>query len=127
MRKTDERFTRRGFLQKMAVAGAITVGAGYLIGCKPQDMGEKKGAGGKAEGAAETDVCTDLSALSEADIKTREGLAYVDKSTQAGKNCANCSLYQPDQYAPAECGGCTVIKGPVMAAGNCTAWAAKAG
>jgi hypothetical protein len=124
MRNRDEKLTRRSFLAKMATAGAVTVGAGYLVGCKSEGGGgssEKKPSGG---GGAKADACTDLSGLTDAEKQTRQSLGYVDKSTQAGKNCKNCSLYQPEKYAEG-CGGCQVMKGPVAEAGYCTAWAAK--
>jgi hypothetical protein len=126
MRNQDKKFTRRAFLRQAALATAVTAGAGYLVGCKPSDSGGKSGgksAGGEAAGA---DVCTDISGLTETEKKTRQSLNYVEKSKAAGKNCLNCSLYQPEKYGDA-CGGCQVMKGPVMAKGNCTAWAAKAG
>lgn len=129
MRKKNERLTRRGFLRQVAAAGAVTLGAGYLIGCKPQESGKGSSGGSpeKSAGGTKADACTDLSGLTDAEIKTRESLGYVDKTPDPAKNCANCSLYVPDQYEPAACGGCTVMKGPVMAQGYCTAWAAKAG
>ncbi len=121
MSDENERLTRRGFLAKAAAVGALTVGAGYLSACKPS-ADTAKSPGEQAGGGA----CDDLSALTDAEKSTREGLGYVDKSTVAGKNCKNCSLYQPEKYAEG-CGGCTVMKGPVLDEGYCTAWALKPG
>jgi ABC-type transport system involved in cytochrome bd biosynthesis fused ATPase/permease subunit len=102
--------SRRGFL---GVCGAGAAGLTLLIsGCR------KGGGGGSL-------TCTDVSGLSAAEKQARTSLKYVDKSPQAGKNCANCQLYK----APAKagtCGTCTVIKGSINPAGYCNSWAKKA-
>ena len=116
----DERLSRRDFLEKAATVGAVTFGVSLIAACQPNKAGgeEPKAGGGDAKAAD----CTDVSALSDADKATRTSLKYEDKSTDPAKNCANCSLFQPGS----PCGGCAVVKVPIAAEGNCTAWAPKA-
>lgn len=68
--------------------------------------------------------CTDLSGVSEADLKQRESLGYVSKSVEAEKNCTNCRFYQAGSQ-PNGCGGCTLFKGPVAPEGYCKTWNKK--
>ncbi len=101
--------TRRAFLERAALLGAVaSVGGVAVASCT--------GGGGGF-------TCDDVSGLSEADAATRTSLAYVDASPEAEKNCLNCQLYTGGE---AECGACTVVKGPIHPQGYCTAWAAKA-
>lgn len=74
--------------------------------------------------AASTADCSDLSGVSEADLKQRESLGYVAKSTEADKNCSNCRFYQPGTQANG-CGGCQLFKGPVTTEGYCKTWNKK--
>lgn len=128
--KNDDKMTRRELLVKTAAAGAITLGAGaFLAACEPKKSGDgAAGPGAAADGAADKS-CNDpqdLAALSEAEIKQRQALQYVDASPKPEQNCANCQLY----VEPASgkfCGGCNVLKGPVNPDGWCTAWVKKAG
>ena len=62
--------------------------------------------------------------VSESDPQAK-ALKYVAVSDVAGKNCANCALYQgkPDSAA----GGCALFAGKqVSAKAHCSAWAKKA-
>ena len=62
-------------------------------------------------------------AMLSADDPTAKALAYTDKSTTAGKSCANCMLYQGGTAAS---GPCPIFPGKdVAAAGWCKSWAAK--
>jgi hypothetical protein len=119
--------TRRNFLEKTAYTAAATLTLGYLLaGCKSEgDAGAAKGAGDTKKQAASGDFsCTDVSGLSDADKATRESLKYVDKTPDPAKPCDACALYtQPT--GGAQCGGCTVVKGPIHPKGYCTAWAPK--
>ena len=110
--------SRRLFLQRTAMVGAVTVGAGYLAACG--------GSGGSTEGGGETAAldCTDTSALSEDQNLTRESLGYVDASTDPAKNCTNCQQFQAPA-AEGSCGTCLVVPGSINPDGNCTAWVEK--
>ena len=80
------------------------VGAGLLaIGCKKQLS------------------CTDVSGLSEPELKARnETFAYVDKSPNPEQRCSNCTFFQP--AGEGQCGGCKLVKGPIHPEGWCKSW-----
>ncbi|MBT8120106.1 MAG: high-potential iron-sulfur protein [Gammaproteobacteria bacterium] len=62
-------------------------------------------------------------AMLSADDPTAKALAYTEKSTVEGQNCANCNLYQGGTAAS---GGCPIFPGKdVAAAGWCKSWVAK--
>ena len=107
-----KKLSRRDFLERAAVLGAgLTVGT-LLVGCK-------SGGGGDALS------CTDTAGMAEADIATRNAMAYVDASTTDGQDCANCALFTAD--AGGGCGTCTVVRGPINPAGWCNVWAEATG
>jgi hypothetical protein len=114
---SEQKMTRRELLAKAAGVGVVLVGAGALLSACKSEGGAP--AGGAAPAAAAS--CDDVSALSDADKKTRESLKYVSKTPDAAKRCDGCSLYIPGS----PCGGCKVVKGPIAAEGWCSAWAPK--
>lgn len=67
--------------------------------------------------------CTDVSNLTEAQVKTRKAVQYVDASPHAEKRCGNCRFFVPPE-GDAECGRCEVVPGPIHPKGYCTAWVA---
>ncbi len=67
------------------------------------------------------DPCSDLSGVTEADIKAREGLGYVAQSPQTHQYCNNCKHWLPPQNDN-PCGNCLLFKGPVHPEGYCTYW-----
>jgi hypothetical protein len=67
--------------------------------------------------------CTDTSALTGPEITQRQSLGYVDKAADATKACKLCNLYQAK--GPEECGGCSLMKGPISPEGGCNSFAAK--
>jgi len=105
--------SRRRFLRTLGRAGALGT-AGVLI----------EACGGSNDGQSSN--CLGASDLSERDAKQRtqmvEQLNYVSESPKHRRSCANCSLYQAQQYG-AECGGCRLFPGPVSAEGYCDSWA----
>ena len=69
--------------------------------------------------------CTDVTGLTPEEVKTRQTVAYLDRSTDIKKTCEQCQQYT----APAakdQCGTCKVIKGPVHPEGYCSLFVAKA-
>lgn len=102
------KITRRDMLGRSLLLGAVaTVGTNLFL---------------SACGSPALD-CTSTAGLSAEDIATRTANQYVDRSMDAGKNCANCNFYQA--AAANACGGCTVVKGPINPAGTCRLWVAK--
>ena len=66
-----------------------------------------------------------LNGLEPAAVQTRNSLAYVDASPHgAAKNCTNCQFYEAAPSA-GQCGGCTIVPGPIHPEGYCNSWAAK--
>ena len=111
---------RRAFLERAMMIGLTAGVASVAVAC---DGGGKRAGGGTATPKKKAGgECADLSGLTDAELKTREQLAYVDVSKVQGKNCENCSLFQVKK----PCNGCTVIKGSIAEKGYCTAWAPKA-
>lgn len=116
--------SRRQFIQTGVITSAAGVALIGAVGCDSPKSGNEAGADKKTEQPAATG-CTDVSGLSDGDKKAREGLKYVDVTTIAEKNCANCQLYVA-AAAGASCGTCKVVKGPIAPKGYCTAWAKMA-
>jgi hypothetical protein len=96
--------SRREFLKQSGGLALLGLGASFLQAC-----------GGKAE------PCSDLSGLSEADKQTRVTFAYRAETLIPAKRCDNCNFWQPPA-AGQDCGGCTLVKGPITAAGYCNSW-----
>lgn len=121
---SDNTLSRRDFLQRAAVLGVAAAGAGaFLAACEKKEAGAP--AAGGAPKAAGGLSCEDVSGLTEPQKSTRTNNAYVDKSTTAGQDCANCALYTQPKEAGG-CGGCAVVAGPINPAGWCKLWVAKA-
>jgi hypothetical protein len=69
--------------------------------------------------------CDDVSGLSEADLELRSTLEYQDGSPHGEqKNCSSCAFYKAGKKN--QCGGCTLVRGPIHPLGYCNSWAAKA-
>lgn len=122
----DDKITRRNFVQTAATS-ALSVAAfgAFVSACKGESGATDEKGGGETEekgGGGEPD-CSDVSALSDAEKKTRTQLKYVEQSTEPGKTCANCQLFTPAEGSG--CGSCTVVKGPINPAGHCTSWVKK--
>ena len=109
------KLSRRAFLERAALLGAAAVaGPALLAACNSGGGGGEGGGGGL--------TCTDTTGLTDAEIQMRTSLNYVDASATDGQNCQNCSLYTAG--AEGECGGCTLLKGPIHPEGWCSSWAA---
>lgn len=137
MKKID----RKDFLRNaLALAGVTLVGSSILSACGGEQPAQNTTTAPAENAPAETTPaetapatetaptavdCTDLSGLSDADKKGRENLSYVDKSTEAEKNCSNCRFWQPNANDPNACGGCQLMKGPINPQGYCKSWFKK--
>jgi hypothetical protein len=71
-------------------------------------------------------TCTDTTGLTPEELKTREALAYVDRTTDPNKTCSNCQLFEPAAEKQT-CGGCTLVRGPFHPQGYCNSWVSMAG
>jgi len=107
--------SRRELLRRSATFGAAGLGLVVLgTGC-----------GGEEGGSSDGPDCTDTSALTPQQRSTRSSLAYVEQSPHgAEKNCENCNFYTA--ASANECGGCTLVPGPILPEAYCNSWAAKA-
>ena len=102
----QDRISRRSTLKLLV---AVPLGAAVVSAC-----GKK----------TEPDSCQDVSALGEPEKAARSALQYTDKSPEKDRHCANCTYWQAPKDV-AQCGGCTLVKGPIHPNGYCTAFAAK--
>ena len=102
----------------------LTGGLGWILISLSSQGCQSGGTSTQEEGADDLDVtsCDDVSKISEAEIKKREGFGYVEESPMPDKQCHNCQLYLPPKEGQA-CGGCALFKGPVFEEGYCTYWA----
>lgn len=98
-------YSRRDALKRVSLT-VLAAGAWGALGCGKKEL-----------------TCTDTTGLSADEAQARTTLAYVDKTPEAAKNCANCLQYVPG--AADACGACKVLKGPVHPNGYCKVWAAK--
>jgi hypothetical protein len=103
----NEKLTRRTTLKVLL---AVPLATGVLSAC-----GKK----------TEPDSCQDVAGLSDADKATRTSLSYTDRAPEKDRHCSVCTYWQPAKD-PAECGGCTLVKGPIHPNGFCTAYQKKA-
>lgn len=102
----DHRLTRRAALRLL---GAAPLAGAMLSACGKKDQ---------------PDSCQDVSGLSEAEKTSRSALQYTDKAPSPDKHCDLCNFWQPAPD-PSQCGGCTLVKGPIHPKGYCTAFAPK--
>lgn len=113
--------SRRDFLERAAMLGALSLGATTLLAACEQPARE---AGTPAAAPAAAFTCTDVSGLTPAQVATRTANDYVDVSPKPEQLCDNCALYT-EPAAGAQCGGCTVVAGPIHPKGWCKIWVPK--
>lgn len=121
--------TRKEFLELLALIGGAGAISGFVAACSkkeetPQVTARKAPA--KSQPAARPqsapDPCSDVSGLSEADLKMRnETLQYAAQSPDPAKVCDNCKFWGAPTGGQ-ECGTCQLIKGPIHPKGYCTSW-----
>jgi len=119
---SDDKITRRQFVQTAATSAVSAVALGTLLSaCKSESGGPAEKQGEQQPAALD---CSDVSGLADAEKKTRESLGYVEQTPQPGKTCAGCQLYQLPASGTG-CGGCTVVKGPINPMGYCNSFVPK--
>ncbi len=109
--KNQNKLSRREFLISAGVVGTT-----LLVGNKISNL--------SVDLLAVQPKCDNVSGLTKEEIEQRKALKYVDNSPEKGKLCSNCALYVPAK-AGSQCGGCTLIKGPISPNGWCTSWVPK--
>ncbi len=140
MRNNHDNASRRDFIKKITLLSASGAAAPVLLSACG-------GGGSEADSAAPMDApmdapeesmamqeapmeeapmeegfsCMDTSGLTEMEITQREAVNYVDMTPDPEKTCANCQLYTAPE-AGMQCGGCTVVKGPIHPKGYCDLW-----
>ncbi len=124
----NNQLSRRDFLLRVSVLG---VGAGTLVSaCGGGQSGGQSDTPPPPEPAPETATavaspCTDLSALTEDEVRMRhEVYQYVDVTTDPMKPCSSCALFVPPAEG-ATCGTCNLVKGPIAPGGSCISFALK--
>ena len=116
-------YSRRKFINKCLSTGSVFLGAAvFLNSCGTNESSVNKNENKKQ--STSEDPCNDLSGVSEEEIKKRQSLGYVTKSSTPGNFCGNCGLHIPPKPNE-ECGGCMLFKGPVHNEGLCVQWTAK--
>ncbi|MCC7400683.1 MAG: hypothetical protein IT214_04280 [Chitinophagaceae bacterium] len=108
-------YSRRLFLKKAIAGIPFVTGIAILAGsCNNSGTNNKP----KDDNTATFKSCDDLSGLSAEEKDARIKLHYVDKSPVKSKMCRICTLYIPAKEGM-ECGGCTLLKGPIHPEGTC--------
>ena len=104
--------------------GALTVGGATLLAAcesSPADSGESAPAAAEGGGEFSCNEPGQLEGLTEAQIQNREAQNYTDTTPNPAQRCDNCGLWEDP--APGEnCGGCSVVAGPIHPAGWCSIW-----
>lgn len=109
MNKKSNPLGRRDAVRHLAIFAASAVAPTlFLAGCKSEPKALS---------------CADTTGLTPDEVTMRTNLAYVDKATDATKQCAKCNFFKP--AAPDACGSCTLVKGPINPAGGCKSFVAK--
>jgi hypothetical protein len=72
---------------------------------------------------SKTPDCEDVKALTPEELEVRKNAEYVPRAMQVSKKCDACIQWIAP--APDQCGGCKVLKGPVVAEGGCKLFAPK--
>lgn len=112
-----QRYSRRQFISKSVFSGSTALGLALVLSrCQLKTTSEQE------EKKVATDPCEDFSGVSEADLKTRKKLGYVNQSPRPESKCGNCNLWLPPKEGQ-RCGSCMLFKGPVYTTGYCTYWA----
>ena len=133
---SKDEISRKDFLKRLTMVGALGIGSSSLLaacgGGKKQSSSESQmksstqseSAQGGTQATAESDPCTDISGLTDAQKKMRKSLQYTGHSPYADKRCDNCNFFTaPENGKP--CGSCSVVAGPINPQGHCTSWVKK--
>lgn len=125
----ENQVSRKDFLKKCFGAAGVLLGGAALVsscnsGSESKPAETVKPPKSMVDQPAATSACNDMSGVAPEEMKKRETLKYVEKSSDPTKHCSICQLY----VAPTDgqtCGGCSLFKGPVAADASCLSFAAK--
>lgn len=120
---------RRQFLERAAILGALSFGAASLFLACDQQAANGNGQASAPPPTQQPQAAADFSCnnpeniagLSDPEKETRSVNEYVDKTPNPEQRCDNCGLWQDPQPGE-DCGGCTVVAGPIHPAGWCRIW-----
>lgn len=116
----DNDYSRRTFIRKFFQLGSACLGFGMVAGgCQSEDSDPRDET--ESENSSGSDDCSDLSGISQEEIKKRDVYGYVEESSYPDMDCSNCGLYLEPEPGK-ECGGCVLFEGPVFAKGYCDYW-----
>ena len=108
---------------RLSAATGLTFGAGAILSaCGGGDSGSSPATETPAAAEPVAAGCTDVSGLTDAEAQLRTSLQYVDETPDPEKPCDGCALFVAPESGDG-CGTCTLIKGPIAAAGYCSSWA----
>lgn len=96
--RTSITLSRRRF----TVVVPLTCATGAWVGCRKN----------------EPNSCASGPELSLDETQQRATLGYVDRSPDPTKTCEKCTQYLPAPTAD-QCGGCSVMRGPIHPQGTC--------
>lgn len=96
---------RREALRRLAIFSAVTLPAALMFGC------------------SKSPNCEDTTGLTPEELEARKNAEYVPQAMVVAKKCDGCVQWIPP--APDKCGGCKVLKGPIVAEGSCKLFAPK--
>jgi hypothetical protein len=106
----ENHLSRREYIRRSLFAAFAGVAGLLEAGC------------GTTENQAYT--CTDTTALTAAETKGRDMIAYADVSPDPNKTCSNCQLFRPAAETNS-CGRCELASGPFHPRGYCPSWVKK--
>jgi hypothetical protein len=110
---------RRSFLLRLFIPVTMVLGLMTThTACKD------KGSEGDKDVPSGSSDCNDVSGLSEAERKVREGFGYEPVASLEERSCRHCKLFIPSSKEK-PCGSCLLFKGPVTEQGSCIQFAPK--
>lgn len=96
---------RREALRQLAVISAIALPAAWSLGC------------------SKSPNCEDTTGLTPEELEARKNAEYVPQAMVVAKKCDGCVQWIAP--APDKCGGCKLLKGPIVAEGSCKLFVPK--
>lgn len=120
--------SRKDFFKRLGLLGISAVSVSTFLeacGGNNKQSQTNRQVQTETQPKAPPDPCTNVSGLTETELKTRKNLQYVGQSPFTGKYCGNCNFFIEAKGGKGPCGTCQVVKGPINPMGHCTAWVAK--